>query len=50
MILSIYHGKWEIKYNEKNVGAKELWTKIAKPYSPFVYRINEDETVLEFVN
>lgn len=38
------------KVQRKNVGAKELWTKIVKPYSPFVYRINEDETVLEFVN
>lgn len=50
LILSNYHGRWEIKYNENNVGAKELWTKIAEPYSLAVYRINEEETVLEFVN
>ena len=50
LILSNYHGKWEIKYNEKNVGAKKLWTMVTEPYSPIVYRINEEETVLEFAN
>ena len=50
LILSSYHGKWEIKYNEKNVGAKKLWTMVAEPYSPVVYHINEEETVLEFAN
>lgn len=50
LILSIYHGKWEIKYNEKNAGAKELWTMVTEQYSPTVYHINEEETVLEFVN
>lgn len=50
LILSGYPGKWEIKYNEKNTGAKKLWTMVSEPYSPTVYRINEEETVLEFAN
>ena len=50
LILSIYHGKWEIKYNEKNDGAKKLWTMVTEPYSPVVYHINEEEIVLEFAN
>ena len=50
LILSSYHGTWEIKYNEKNVGAKGLWTMVTEQYSPTVYHINEEETVLEFVN
>ena len=50
LILSIYHGKWEIKYNEKNAGAKELWTNVTAQYSPTIHHINEEETVLEFVN
>lgn len=50
LILSHYHGQWEIKYNEKNIGAKKLWTAVAAPYNPNVYRLNEQETVLEFTN
>lgn len=50
LILSSYHGTWEIKYNEKNVGAKGLWTMVTEQYSPTVHHINEKETVLEFVN
>lgn len=49
-ILSEYPGKWEIKYNERNLGAKQLWTAVAAPYSPEVYHLNEEETVLEFEN
>lgn len=50
LIFSSHHGKWGIKYNEKNRGAKRLWTMVAAPYSPVVYHINEEETVLEFIN
>lgn len=50
LILSSYHGKWEIKYNEKNVGAKNLWTAVTASYNPNVYHLNEEETVLEFSN
>ena len=50
LIFSSYHGKWEIKYNEKNVEAKKLWTMVTESYSPVVYHIDEEETVLEFVN
>ena len=50
LLLSNYHGKWEIKYNEKNTGAKKLWTTITAPYFPVIYHINEEETVIEFTN
>ncbi len=50
LILSTYHGKWEIKYNEKNIAAKQLWTIVAAPYHPRVFHLNENETVLEFEN
>jgi predicted acetyltransferase len=50
LILSGNRGKWEIKYNEKNTGAKKLWTTVTKPYAPVVYHINAEETVLEFTN
>lgn len=49
LILSDYRGKWEIKYNEGNAGAKALWTAVTAVYEPVVYRLNERETVLEFV-
>ena len=50
LILSMYKGKWEIKYNEKNIAAKKLWTKITAPYSPKLFYLNEAETVFEFNN
>lgn len=50
LILSSYHGQWEIKYHEKNVGAKKLWTAVTAGYNPAVYRLSEEETVLAFIN
>lgn len=49
LILSQHPGKWEIKYNEKNHGAKRLWNTLAEPYDPEVYHLNEEETVLSFM-
>ena len=48
MILAKHPGKWEIKYNEKNGGAKKLWNTVAEPYGPKKYHLNEEETVLSF--
>ena len=48
MILDKHPGKWEIKYNEKNDGAKKLWNTVAMPYCPEVHHLNEEETVLAF--
>lgn len=48
MILTMHPGQWEIKYNEKNCGAKRLWSTITAPYKPEVYHLNEEETVLLF--
>ena len=50
MILSRHPGKWEIKYNEKNERAKNLWTKVTAPYNPKKHHLNEEETVFEFQN
>ncbi len=50
LILSGHPGQWEIKYNEKNTGAKNLWTAVTAPYHPAVYHLNEEETVLAFEN
>ena len=48
LILSQHPGKWEIKYNEKNYGAKRLWNTLAGPYNPEIHHLNEEETVLAF--
>lgn len=48
MIIDKHPGKWEIKYNERNDGAKKLWNAVAAPYVPNVYHLNEVETVLSF--
>jgi predicted acetyltransferase len=48
LILKTYRGRWEIKYNEKNIGAKALWNKITASCHPVRHRYSEDETVLSF--
>ena len=48
LIFSLYHGKWEIKFNEKNKVAKKLWTTVTQPYTPKICHLNEEETVLVF--
>ena len=40
LILATHPGRWEIKYNEKNLGAKKLWTAVTKPYAPSVHHLN----------
>ena len=47
-IMAGHPGKWEIKYNEKNLPAKQLWNRVAAPYDPEVVHLNEEETVLAF--
>lgn len=47
-ILKKHPGRWEIKYNENNPGAKALWEKVTRKYNPTVHHLNEEETVLEF--
>lgn len=49
-ILGEHQGKWEIKYNENNLGAKCLWEKVTRRYNPSIHHINDEETVLEFSN
>lgn len=50
LILKTYKGRWEIKYNEKNVGARVLWNKITDSYHPVKHRYSTDETVLSFLS
>ena len=49
-ILKKHPGQWEIKYNENNLAAKHLWNKVSAAYSPEVFRLNDEETVLLFNN
>ena len=48
LILSKHPGKWEIKYNEKNIPAKRLWTKLVNQYDCRAVNLNDEETVLVF--
>ena len=48
MIMARHPGKWEIKYNENNSGAKKLWNIVAAPFKPEAHHLNEEETVLSF--
>jgi predicted acetyltransferase len=43
-----YPGAWELKYNERNAGAKALWTAATAPFCPAAHRYSADETVLAF--
>lgn len=47
-ILKKHPGKWEIKYSEKNSAGRELWNDVAAPYSPQIFQVDGDETVLAF--
>jgi predicted acetyltransferase len=49
LILKTYRGQWEIKYNEKNIGAKALWNQVAASYHPARHPYSADETVLSFL-
>ena len=48
LLFTHYPGSWEIKYNNRNSGAKALWTTVSQPYSPQIIPYSEDETVLSF--
>lgn len=43
-------GKWEIKYNIKNVKAKNMWSKVCKKYKPMIKKFDVDQEVLCFSN
>jgi predicted acetyltransferase len=49
IILKTHRGRWEIKYNENNIGAKTLWNKITDSYHPDRHKYSADETVLSFL-
>lgn len=49
-IFKQYKGSWEIKYNEKNLPAKNLWNKVCEKYNPDKTHLNEYEIVLSFCN
>ena len=48
LILASYPGSWEIKYNEKNTGAKALWNRVTDPFQPVRHPYSDVETVLAF--
>lgn len=47
-ILKTYAGRWEIKYSEKNAGAKALWNSVTSAYQPTKRGYGNHETVLSF--
>ncbi len=48
LIFDRFEGRWEIKYNEKNKPAANLWNKVTERFRPEKTRLNESETVLSF--
>ena len=47
-IFGQFKGRWEVKYNEKNIPAKALWNIVTEKYNPQLTRLNDTETVLSF--
>ena len=47
-IFDTHKGNWEVKYNENNIPARNLWKKVTSRYNPEIARLNKDETVLIF--
>ena len=50
LLFDLYKGAWEIKYNEKNIKAKNFWEKETLIFNPRKIIINEYETLLKFHN
>ncbi len=48
LLFAAFKGRWEIKYNEKNLAAKALWNSVTERYRPEAVRLNDTETVLSF--
>lgn len=48
LIFDRFKGRWEVKYNEKNTAAKNLWNRVTAGFDPVREQLNEDETVLIF--
>lgn len=47
-IFEHFPGKWEVKYNENNEGARALWNKVTEKYRPRKTPLHASETVLSF--
>ena len=50
LLLTIYHGRWEIKYNINNVIAKNLGESATLKYNPTKKYLSIEEPVLIFKN
>ena len=50
LLLTLYHGKWEIKYNIHNEIAKNLWESATAKYQPIKRYLSDEEPVLIFEN
>ena len=50
LLLTLYHGKWEIKYNIKNKIAMNLWETATNKYNPKRLYLSDEEPVLIFEN
>lgn len=49
-IFRTYGGRWELKYSDRNAGAKAFWDKVTGAYCPVRRGYGADETVLSFVS
>ena len=45
-----YQGKWEIKYNKRNIKAKNFWKKVTKDYNVKEIEYDSYSNVLSFSN
>lgn len=48
LILDTRPGRWELKYAQKNSGARALWLAATQPYAPERIRLEGGEEVLAF--
>ena len=49
-LLKLHQGSFEVKFNNKNEKARNLWINVTKPYNPVIHHLNSLETVIEFTN
>ncbi|MBR0130862.1 MAG: GNAT family N-acetyltransferase [Firmicutes bacterium] len=48
LLMERFPGRWEIKFNEKNIKARSLWMGLAEPFGPKIHHLNAEETVIIF--
>ena len=48
LLCKTYPGKWELKYNVRNIPAMKLWEKVTESLNATIYQLEDGEKVITF--